>query len=756
MKLTRAGEATGALAITLALSGCAFFQSLPEPTALQDRLDAFPKELAALQSEVVILWDDHQIPFILAETDDDAAYALGLVHAHLRLAQMEFMRRMARGRLAEIVGPFATDIDESLRILDFARAAPAIEAALPEDTRRWLARFVDGINTYQELAPKRPHEFETLGLEPEPWTIADLIAMGRFAAIDVNWLFWFRLWSLRARGDWPELWSRLLGEHDLGGEGLAQLLAQTGRPGSNAFAVAGERSATGAALLANDPHLGLSLPNSWLIAGFRSPSYHVAGLMIPGLPFVAVGRNPDIAWGGTNLRAASSALYGLSGEDAIRASEQEIEVRWWFDRTVTLRDSSLGPIISDSPHLDSRDGETIALRWMGHGASDEFTAMLKVNRASDWESFLKAFESFAVSGQNMVYADRQGNIGKLMAVQLPRRSDGPPPDMILEPGADGADWSERLGAGDLPSLFNPPEGVVVSANDAPGATSIPIGYFFSPDDRVRRMSELLEGPVGVAEAMAIQQDVFAPSALALKDALIAAMEAFRFNDRASGAEWLFFDALRRWDGFYRIESRGAAAFEIFLRHFVEALYDGRMEWDELEALLSVANLVSHVSHDLAQLAPERLEPLLHDALRRSAAAFDGIADWGAMHRLELRHPLSNMPLIGHRYRFADVPTAGSRQTLFKTSHGLSDERHRTSYGANARFVADLGGIDENYILLLGGQDGWLNSSTFLDQLPLWSAGDYIRLPLSREGIEAGFTHRTVLSPGDGRSAEGDR
>jgi penicillin amidase len=478
--------------------------------------------------------------------------------------------------------------------------------------------------------------------------------------------------------------------------------------------------------------------------------------MIPGLPFVAVGRNPDIAWGGTNLRAASSALYDVSAEDAIRESEQEIEVRWWFDRTMTRRDSSLGPIISDSPHLDPREGETIALRWMGHGASDEFSAMLKVNRASDWETFREAFESFAVSGQNMVYADRHGNIGKLMAVRLPHRSDGPPPDMILEPGADGADWSRRLGAHDLPSLFNPPEGVVVSANDPPGATSIPIGYFFSPDDRVRRMSELLEGPVGIAEAMAIQQDVFAPSSLALKDALIAAMEAFRFNDKASGEEWLFFDTLRKWDGFYRIESRGAAAFEIFLRHFVEALYDGRMEWDELEALLSVANVVSHVSHDLAKLAPERLESLLRDALERSAAAFDGIADWGAMHRLELRHPLSNMPLIGRRYRFADVPTAGSRQTLLKTSHGLSDERHRTSYGANARFVADLSDIDENYILLLGGQDGWLNSSTFLDQLPLWGAGDYIRLPLSRDGIEARFPHKTLLSPGDGRRAEGDR
>ena len=179
------------------LAGCALVVPLLEETSIEQRLSVFPTSGLPLEGRVTVYWDRHQVPFIEAEHDGDAAFALGLVHAHLRLGQMEAYRRIAQGRVAEMAGPFATDIDHALRILDFGRAAEEIEAGLPPATRAWLERFVAGINHHLATAPDLPYEFGVLGLEREPWSIRDVLAFGRLAGTDVNWLEWLDLLGLR-------------------------------------------------------------------------------------------------------------------------------------------------------------------------------------------------------------------------------------------------------------------------------------------------------------------------------------------------------------------------------------------------------------------------------------------------------------------------------------------------------------------------------------------------------------------------------
>ncbi|MEX0758545.1 MAG: penicillin acylase family protein, partial [Tistlia sp.] len=300
-----------ALLATLALGGCAVLGGLPAPSERGERLAAFPTRDLPLERPVTIRWNERMVPFVEAETDRDGAFVLGLVHAHLRLGQMESLRRIAQGRIAEMVGPFAADIDKSLRILGFGRAAPGIVAAMPAESRAWLDAYLEGVNHYLATTEALPHEFALFDLEREPWTPEDVVTIGRLVSTDVNWLVWFGLLEQREREDWPELWARLLeagsnstASYRLEGEGetrlLEDILGGLGRSGSNSVAVAAGRSASGGALMANDPHLGVTLPNAWIVAGYRTPSYHVVGLMVPGLPFVAVGRNPWIAWGGTN------------------------------------------------------------------------------------------------------------------------------------------------------------------------------------------------------------------------------------------------------------------------------------------------------------------------------------------------------------------------------------------------------------------------------------------------------------------------
>ncbi len=745
----------------LALAGCGALAPLPEPTTLKDRLAALPTRDMPLAAPVTIRWDDHQVPWIEAGTDSDLAFALGLVHAHLRLGQMETMRRLAEGRAAEMVGPPGVDIDKGLRIMGFARAARKVEAALPAQTRDYLEHYVAGINWYLFHAKTLPQEFAVLGLGREEWTLHDVLAIERLGATDVNWLIWFNLLKLRRSPHWPELWQKLVSYGQasipsMDGKGaqhaLETIFKGWGRPGSNSVVVAGGRTGTGAAMIASDPHLGFNLPNVWLIAGMKSPSYNAVGLMFPGLPFVAVGRNPWIAWGGTNMRAAASDLFDVSNlpPSAIASHTETIKVRWWMDSEVTVRETPYGPIVTDAPPLAGVGGP-YALRWVGQDASDEITAMLKVNRARDFEAYREAFRTFAVPAQNMMYADAKGHIGEVMAVRLPIRAPGAPPDLVRDPADPAAEWKELDDPTQLPFAYDPPRGWLGSANNKPAETPYPIGYFFSPDDRIERMGMLLGGDkrIGVADLEALQRDVYMISAVRLRDALLGAMERLRVRGRTPD-ETGFLTRLRGWDGQYRVDSRGAVAFEMLFHFFRQSFYAGALDPETTRSFVSVADIKKILADEVAaalDAAPRRLAGALTDALGKAAAAAASYPTWGDMHRMRLSSLLANIPLVGGRYRFDEFPVGGSTDTLMKTSAGSSAERHYVGYGSQARHVSDLADPDRNWFLVLGGQDGWFNSSTFLDQVPMWREGRYIQVPLRSEAAaQQGFTQVTTLTP----------
>ena len=743
-------------AVALAVSGCALLAPLPKQKDVAERLEAFPTDGLPLEGPVTIHWSEQQIPFIEAESDADAAFALGLVHAHLRLGQMATMRMLARGRVSEMIGPLGVDIDHGLRTLDFGRAAPEIERTMDEATRLWVQRFVDGVNHYQDTARDLPHDFGVLNLEREPWTVQDVFAMGRLAGTDVNWLVWMDLLPLRARAGWDELWARLLegGEAAVAGSGgdsdtarAQRWLGGLSKSGSNSLAVASHRTDTGGALMANDPHLGILVPNVWLIAGIKSPSYHAVGLMAPGLPIFAIGRNPHIAWGGTNMRAASSDLYDVSAVPASEIDErrESIDVRWWFDRDVTVRETRWGPIVSDVPLLADMGVPPLALKWTGHDASDEIGAMLAVSRAHDFAAFRAAFDGFAVPGQNMLYADTDGNIGRVLAVRLPSR-DGPPADIALDTAGHEASWGAMRSAADLPYSYNPQAGYLVSANDRPPATDVPVGFFFSPDDRVDRMHAIIgsETPVNVETLKAIQQDVYMASSVTLRDLFVARLDALGMAEDADADAKKAIDRLRDWDGEYRVDSVGAVTFEQFRHAFTARFYVLLYGEDDGQAFASAGRRTALMHEDIAAADEKTLRGALTAGLQAAAEGLESLANWGEMHRLSLAHPLSNVPLIGGRYEFAEAGVGGSSATLMKTAHDNTGERHTVDYGSNARHISDMTDPDENYFVLLGGQDGWFNSTTILDQWDLWQRGDYVRVPLTLAAVRASFPHTMAL------------
>ena len=721
--------------------------------AVAERLADFPQHDLPLGAPVEVRWNGYQIPFIRATTDRDLAVSLGLVHAHLRLGQMEVMRRIAYGRVSEMIGPVGLDIDHTLRIIDFPRAVPEMLRRLPTPTRDWLAGFVDGVNhALMHPGARLPHEFELFGLAREPWTVDDVLTIGRLVGWDFIWLVWLRLLKARETPDWPHLWRRLVradgapmpepvGRGLLETAALAGLLAVNNRHGSNSFAVSRARGETRAAWIASDPHLDMSLPGNWLMAGYRSPSYHAVGLMIPGLPFIALGRNPWIAWGGTALHAITSDLADISHlpESALARRQETIRTRWSRDRTVTVRRSPLGPVLSDSAFYRTC-GDQVALRWIGHRASDEFTAMLAVNRARNWDEFKAALDGFAIPAQNLVYADSAGNVGHAGAAWVPKGAPPAPEDLVTR--GDEHPWTEFLTAAELPSRCNPPSGYVVSANDRPVDTDLVIGRFFASRDRLDRLSALLDqaGKLDFQTVARIQQDVEVTSARRLAHRF-ADMARLGLSDALKRRQERVAQTLAGWNGTYDCGSEGAAAFEVVLFHFARLFYPRRV----FAAYAAVWALRDLIRADVEAADPQRVAPMVRKAVARAARATHG-RTWGDLHRLRARHPLGALPIIGRRYRYFDLAASGGSESIMKTANGLAGGRHVVRYGTNARHISNLADPDDNYFVLFGGQDGWFGSTTFADQIPLWKNGEYLQMPLRSETVRRTFPFALTLHP----------
>jgi penicillin amidase len=726
----------------------------PPRTTTADRLAAFPTSGLPLQRPVELRWNRYGVPWIEAQTDHDLAFTLGLVHAHLRLGQISLGRRIVQGRLSESAGPAMRDVDRLLRTIDFGYAAADTEARMSPSTHAWMQAFVDGLNWYQGHAAARPLEFGLLALEPEPWTIRDLLAIGRLAGTDVNWLKDTQLMAARMLPAWPQTWRRVLaagtdslssfeapGQHAL----LFDLFARSSRSGSDAVAIAPGHSASGAPLMAADTHLGTVLPNFWIVVGLKSPSYHAVGLMPPGLPIIGLGRNDDIAWSGTNMHAAQSELVDVSGAPAgsITERRERIQTRFWFDSEVTIRRASAGPIISDTSYFPARPGETIALRWVGHEASDEIGAFLGVMRARNATEFRQALAGYGVAGQNMLCATRTGDICQVMAVHLPIRAPTLPSDLVRRAEDPAAAWHGEADALALPWALNPAGGLLASANNRPTQTTVPVGYFFQPPERVERIYELLRAKeqLSVHDLAALQSDTLSLSSLALKNALVAVIRDAKVVDPLSDR----LRALDAWDGRYEADQAAPVAFETLLYQLAKRLYtspgrDGpgvAGDWDYL---------VHYMPQDLAARPEVERKAMIAAALEDAAAESARYRNWGDMHRLRVGYALQSVPVLGRWFVLEDVAVSGSRNTILKTAHGLVNERHYTTYGSQARQLCDLSDPDLNWFVLLGGQDGWLGSANFADQVELWGQGRAIQVPLTHAAVATQFPTRQTLMP----------
>jgi penicillin amidase len=700
-------------------------------------------ELSGLEDTVEVLRDRFGVPQILAGNERDLFFAQGYVHAQDRFFQMELGRRAGHGRLSELIGEGALELDRLSRTVGFGRIAASIEKHCPPKTHEVLEAYSAGVNACLATDPSSP-ELLILRHRPEKWSPADTAAWSVVMA-----------WSLSA--SWESKLLNGAGQED----GLRMQLDPGG--GSNAWAVGPERSASGSALLAGDPHLALGIPCLWYEVGLYGGPYSVVGASLPGTPGVVIGHNEEIAWSVTAALTDVQDLYVerfAEGDDrlyehagALREAEvreEEIPVRGRREPVVQkVRTTLHGPIVTDILGGESDR----ALRWAAPEPAKLIAAGLAVNQARNEEEFLDALRGWTAPNQNFVYADRKGVIGKALAGVVPERNNHEGDHPV--PGWDGEhEWEGFVPFEKLPKYFDPAEGYIASANETPdiGPVSIPGAYL--PGYRKDRIEELLlSTPRHTLETFrAIQGDLYCAPAHALAQRLA------KLNSPPKALEGLP-QELAAWDGYLTAKSGPGAVCRVALEILLQR-HAG--EVDRVDSPLPtgaesyLTNLLPELLAKLDDLPEEALRDSLEGAVEilEECCSSDPVSwSWGALHAAELRHPLGIVkPLRGLLNR-GPYPLGGDANTVrlaaFRSES--SGRSGRPSFspittGPNYRFVVDTGDWNRAWSIVSPGQSGHPGSTNYDDQVDLWQNVRYRPMVFGRETAEFATKNRLILKP----------
>ncbi|MGH1467406.1 MAG: penicillin acylase family protein [Bdellovibrionales bacterium] len=730
----------------LALSACSFDTAydvvslvfLKNQLSLEDRLEEFEGKKWNTKKPVKISWDKYAVPYIKAETDRDLFYATGAVQAHLRGAQLELFRRLSQGRLAELIGKKAFDIDVFVRTVDVGKNADKIIKGMPFELRHNVEAFVKGINDYNKQLERLPVDLKLMGVEKlEPWTLKELIYVHRLMGIDVNWKLWpdlVRAFNEIEDDAYTSYWKKWVKPLFSKKAGISFIDSVT-EAGSNAFAISGTKTTTGKVIVAGDPHLGLTVPNFWIFIHQESPSIKTLGITMPSFPLSAMGRNRNIAWTGTNMWGLSSYLHELSEED-IKTSTRRKEVfksRFSDDVVIQILESKYGPVISNTGLMKSK--KHLAMSWAGHQESSEIEAFYKANIAEDIESFKKAFEDYGVVALNYVVGDKAGNIAKIHVAKLP----------VLKTEASGFIQGKGnkivnyYNVNDFPESINPKRGFLVSSNESLKVKGKKACWFCSVGERHSRISELLEKKlISVDDVKSIQQDVL------YKDAKKVIDRFFNVYGERKLRLPKKFEQLLNWDLNYGAESEEPYIFEEMVKGLAELVYNEK-GFSKAQRDLAFAHYSWRLSifknfRELPIGPQMRVLKKLTSRVNRLRAK-----PWGSVHKIKIAHPFGSLPVIGSFFTLYKGAYPGSVATVFKAAFNDHTKGYKVNFGANLRIIFDLSENDANYGVLLGGQDGFWGSEQIKDQVKPWMRGEYIKLPYTETGVLKVLKHETLLN-----------
>jgi penicillin amidase len=735
--------------------------------------------LPGLVAPVTVRRDALGVPHIQAASVPDLMRAQGYVTAQDRMWQMDLLRRRAEGQLAEAFGPAALLADRDIRTLGLGDAARRALPQVPPDLRALVEAYTDGVNAWIAThGDALPLEFRLLRYAPRPWQPADTLAVGKLLALDLA-----RGWedeALRATtydrlpADvqallFPKLFAddRILVGRDLpvaptGGEATSE----TAR-GSNNWVISGAHTATGRPLLANDPHLGLGVPSIWAAVHLTAPELDVAGVVLPGTPGVTLGRNRRIAWGCTNVHDDSADLYveefAPGDPDLYRTADgwERVQVR---HEPIRVREGSLSSSWRTVDHVvrATRHGPLVtigarqyALRWTAlQDDAVELTAFARLQRARNWDEFRDALRAFPGPAQNFVYADVDGHIGWYAAGRMPIRRAGDGARPYRGASADG-DWLGFVPFDEMPHLFDPPSGRIVTANNRLVGTD----YKY----RVTR------GGVGPWRAAALFEDLEAREGWTTDD--FARLQGERLSLPHRDLARALREAAARHPG--------DAAWSDVAREL--AGFDGRLEPDRRAAAWAVLTfraigarviLPRLARLPMGRLLSRRVAATQKLILERPSSwvpaadkDWDGVLlaawhaaeaemtdtlgpdrsqwTWGALNVMTIQHPLARAAGVLDPLLSPPAARMGGSNT---TPNVLNVTPAGAVEAPSMRFIANLADPDDTRLVNFMGQSGHPASAHYSDQFEAWRAAETRRLAFSTAAVAREARNTLILQP----------
>ena len=761
-------------------------------------------QVDGLQKPVTIRRDERGVPYIEAQNEPDLFFAQGYVTASDRLWQMDLLRRVARGESAEIFGQTTLDEDKRWRKFGFAAIAKKTLPKIAPEARAAFDNYARGVNAYlNNLKPEDlPVECKILQYRPREWQPEDSILIGKILAdgLSTTWpsdllrqslqnlpadkrkfllnpstpddvlligkddakSSKFQVPSSKFQNKQLGIWNLELGtvltrEAEIRRRSLERVgFYAKDLAASNNWVIAGKRTANGKPILANDPHLQASAPPVWYLINLSAPNFHAAGVTFPGSPGVMLGHNETVAWGATNVGPDVQDLYLENFDKAnpgwyqtpngwqqatVRREEIKVrdilvlpETRSEFVEVVTTRN---GPICVEEK------GKRYSLKWTAFDPNNnELEAFYYLDKARNWDEFQAALKRYGGSMQNFVYADTTGNIGWYAAGRVPLRKTGDgslPYDGKTDDGA----WTGFVPFGELPHLYNPPNGLIVTANQRTVGLDYKyqnvIARDFDSPYRARRIFELLDKnpKITVEDVAKVQYDVYN-----IADARFA-----KFVVQQKAASNNTIKLLANWDGRMNADSKAALLAEEMRGAFRNRVLTANLGAERSNNFS--LGLLGVVLDKLIQQQPKTWLPrefatytdLLKacetDAranLTAQLGADESKWSWGAANKIYLAHPLANEPFIGAQFAIEPLAQNGSV--------GVPNVGSNVSM----RLIATPNNWDLTRQVIPSGESGDPESPHYSDQVQAWYTGNTPVFPFTSRAVQSSTRAKTVLMP----------
>ena len=759
-----------------------------------DDLNRLKLDVKGLKAPVTIQFEELRIPHIFAENESDLYFAQGYVMAFERLWQMEFQTHAAGGRLSEIVGKKALGYDRFQRRIGMVHGAKNALGVLEKDALfPNLLAFTDGINAFIEsLSPDDyPLEYKIMDYAPEPWTPLKTCLLLKYMA----WMLTGRSTDLaytRIMNDFgldvlDELYPLFPRDFDpviprgtgfdfqapelnvpnsiykTNADTTDILIKQLEGIGSNNWAVAGSRTKSGKAILANDPHLGLNLPSIWYAMQLNCPTMNVMGVALPGAPGIIMGFNDHISWGYTNGYDDVMDWYDIQFRDEQKDEYwynngwknttkviEEIKIRGrksFFD-TVTY--THHGPVVWDKmtqTHPGGKNGirnklrQTSpgrALRWLAHDPSNEMRSLYEMNKAENYGQFVEALKTFTCPGQNIIYSDVEGNIAIWHAGNLPLKWQGQ--GRLIMDGSDPAyDWQGTIPHLEKPHALNPMRGYLSSANQHPVDETYPhyMSEFYWMSYRVSQINTRLDtlNAATLEDIRDIQLDNTCRKARNILPVIIPLIDVSNLTD--DEIDWL--EKLNNWDYIYDFNSIEATFYDTW-QHNLEALvwkdefgpddkdyiwpyfnrldelirYEPNSKWFDDKNTEKVETLTNLSNQSFRKTADELMHRLGETSTQWQWQNFRGT---------DINH-LAKIPGMG-RLR---LPTSGAPDIVNATG---------ITFGPSWRFAIEMADEKTIYGIYPGGQSGYPGSEYYDNMVDDWVKGNYypIQFPSKADEVK---------------------